>query len=128
MNNQKQIKKYANSFISTLKSNLKSGYETSVLVHPADGKGAILEFLISKSEKENIAFTSSVSTINKILENIEQKFIGGNIAGVTFSGTNVYMDGNRIVIIKGDNDHESWSNSAADADVWRVLTPTGNNK
>ncbi len=125
MNNQKQLKKYANSFISSLKSNIKSGYVISSRIHPANGKGAVLEFEINRNSKPEISFENTAPTVSKTLETIEQRLIGGNIAGVTFSGTNVYMAGNRIVIIKGDNEHGSWSNKAAEADAWRVISPRG---
>ncbi len=125
MNNQKQLRKYANSFVSSIKPNIKGGYNISANIHPTNGKGATIEFEIEESRKSNISFVPAVESVNKTLATIEQRLIGGNIEGVTFAGTNVYMDGNRIVIIKGDNEHSSWDNKAARADVQKVISPRG---
>ncbi|WP_426358135.1 hypothetical protein ACPUVO_17095 [Pseudocolwellia sp. HL-MZ19] len=125
MNNQKLLKKYANSFIEFIKPNIKRGYHVAANIHPANEKGATIEFEIIDEKKSKINVIPTVASINKTLATIEQKMIGGNIDGVTFSGTNVYMNGNRIVIIKGDDEHCSWSNKAAENDVKRVVSPKG---
>ena len=54
--------------------------------------------------------------------------IGGNIQGVTFRGTNLYMDGHRIVLIKGEDEHSLWSNKAAINDVAQVVSPERSTK
>jgi hypothetical protein len=125
MNNQKLLKKYANSFIESIKPNIKRGYHVAVNIHPASEKGATIEFEIIDEKKSKIIVVPTVPSVNKTLASIEQRMIGGNLEGVTFAGTNVYMDGNRIVIIKGDDDHNSWSNKAAVNDVKRVVSPKG---
>jgi hypothetical protein len=125
MNNQKQLKKYANSFVSSIKPSIKRGYTISANIHPTNGDGATIEFEINDSRKSKVSFVPTVESVNKTLSTIEQKMIGGNIEGVRFAGTNVYMDGNRIVIIKGDNEHSSWDNSAAREDVQKVISPRG---
>jgi len=127
MNNLKQLKKYANSFVSSIKASIKLGYNVSAKIHPTNGNGATIEFEINDSKKSQISIIKTVESVNKTLATIEQRMIGGNIDGVTFSGTNIYMDGNRIVIIKGDNEHSSWNNSAAQKDVKKVISPRGNN-
>lgn len=123
MNNQKKLKKYANQFIVRLKPSIRDGYNISAVIHPANSKGAILEFEINENKKSIVSLTPNSETINKTLQNIEQSLITGNMQNVTFSGTNVYMEGNRIVLIKGDDEHESWNNSAVEDDIQRVISP-----
>jgi hypothetical protein len=125
MNNQKQLKKYANAFVSSIKPSIRIGYNVSAKIHPANGEGAIIEFEINDSRNSKISLVKAVESVNKTLSTIEQNMIGGNIEGVRFSGTNVYMDRNRIVIIKGDNEHSSWDNSAALKDAQKVVSPRG---
>ncbi|CAM4193273.1 hypothetical protein [Pseudoalteromonas maricaloris] len=127
MNNQKLLKKYANSFVSSIKPNIKSGYNISASIHPTNGRGATIEFEIVDSKKSKVSVAPAVESVNRTLATIEQRLIDGNIEGVTFAGTNVYMEGNRIVIIKGDDEHSSWDNRAARADVQKVISPKGEN-
>ena len=54
--------------------------------------------------------------------------IGGNIEGVKFGGTNLYLEGNRILIIKGEDDPSSWSNNAVIEDVQRVVSTSQGGK
>lgn len=122
MNNQKKLKKYAQSFIQELSNHLNKGFKVNATIHPADAEGAIIEFIIHEGNRSEINTLQSVPRINVTLERIDQRMIGGNIQGVTFRGTNLYMDGQRIVIIKGDNSHDEWSNSAASSDVKRVIS------
>ena len=128
MNNQKQLKKYTNSFIESLLPYLKKGFQVSATIHPSFTEGAVIEFEIHKGKRHKITMVDTVQKINNTLENIDQKMIGGNIQGVTFRGTNLYMDGQRIVIIKGEDNHNFWSNKAVKQDLNRVVSPKGNSK
>ncbi len=123
MNNQKKLKNYTNLFIDVLSPYLKKGFQLSATIHPAIGEGAIIEFEINEGKRSNITFNSARQTINEVLENIDQRLIGGNIQGLRFGGTNLYMEGQRIIIIKGEDDQEQWSNKAVIDDVNRVVSP-----
>jgi len=125
MNNHKLLKKYANSFIDSIKPNIKAGYEIAVNIHPSNASGATIEFEIIEDKKSKITVIPSVASVNKTLGVIEQRMIGGNLDGVRFAGTNVYMEGNRIVIVKGEDEHSSWSKRAAEEDAKRVIPPKG---
>jgi hypothetical protein len=128
MENQKQLKKYTNAFIDALSSYLKKGFQVSATIHPASEEGAVIEFEIHVGKRSDITIVSTVPRVNDTLEKIDQRMIGGNIQGVTFRGTNLYMDGQRAVIIKGEDDHTLWSNIAASEDVSRVVSPRGGAK
>ena len=51
MNNQKQLKKYANSFVSSIKPSIKRGYTISANIHPTNVDGATIEFEINGYRK-----------------------------------------------------------------------------
>jgi hypothetical protein len=125
MNNQKQLKKYANRFIERIKPSIRSGYDILAKIYPANSQGAILEFEIIQAKKSSVEIKPNADSINSSLKGIEQHLIGGNIDGVRFSGTNLYMEGNRILLIKGDDKHEEWSNAAVEDDIQRILSPRG---
>lgn len=123
MNNHKKLKKYTESFMRSLARYLKKGLNVSATIHPANSGGAIIEFDITEKNRNEIKIIDTVPSINVTLERIDQRMIGGNIQGVTFLGTNVYMDGNRIVIIKGEDDYEHWGNKAVVDDINRIISP-----
>ena len=128
MDNHKKLKKYTNSFIDALEPYLKKGFQVSATIHPSSGEGAVIEFEIHEGKRSDITIISTVPRVNNTLENIDQRMIGGNIQGVKFGGTNLYMDGQRIVIIKGEDDHSYWNNKAAINDVGDVVSPEGDTK
>ncbi len=125
MNNQKLLKRYASRFIERLKPSIRSGYEIAVKIYPANSLGAILEFEINETNKSSLHVQQTVDSVNAALKGIEQRIIGGNIDLVKFSGTNVYLEGNRILLIKGEDDQKSWSNAAVEDDIQRILSPKG---
>jgi hypothetical protein len=125
MENQKQLKKYTNAFIDALSPYLRKGFNVSATIHPASGEGAVIEFEIHEGRRSDITIVSAVPRVNDTLGEIPQSMIGGNIQGVTFRGTNLYMEGQRVVIIKGEDEHTLWSNRAASEDVGRVVSPKG---
>jgi hypothetical protein len=48
--------------------------------------------------------------------------INGAPENIKFGGTNLYMETNRIVVIKGDDTNEEWSGATIEKDVSRVVT------
>jgi len=128
MDNLKKLKKYTNSLIDALLPYLKRGYQVSATIHPASGEGAVVELNIHESIRSDITIVNTVPRINDTLETIDQKMIVGNIQGVTFKGTNVYMEDQRIILIKGEDDHNYWSNKAVSEDINRIVPQRGGAK
>jgi hypothetical protein len=62
-------------------------------------------------------------TVNAVLKKIEQRMVGGNIGAIKFGGTNISMEPNRIVLIKGEDTPSEWSDKGAINDVKRIVTP-----
>jgi hypothetical protein len=125
MNNQKKLKKYTGSLISGLSKYIKKGMQISATVHPASDEGAVIELVIEEKKKSEISFLASVPRVNDTLEKVDQRLIGGDIQGVSFRGTNLYMEGSRILIIKGEDTHGEWSNAAVSEDIKRIVSPKG---
>ena len=122
MNNQKQLKRYAKLFIEKLLPYMRRGFVISADIYPSEAEGAVIEFNINDSNS-NITLHQTALTINKILENIDQRLISENISGVKFGGTNISMEDQRIVLIKGEDGHEHWNNRAVDNDIERIVAP-----
>lgn len=128
MEDQIKLKKYTNSFIDALSPYLKKGFQISAIVHPATGEGAVIEFEINQEKRSEITIIAAVPSVNDTLGTIEQTMIGGDIENVSFRGTNLYMDGQRIIIIKGEDNINLWNKKAANDDVMRIVSPRGSAK
>ena len=120
MTNKKNIQKYINNFRRRLTPYLKPGIGLSCNIYPAETGGAILEFTIAPEIENDDIYKPTSPSIGRALSNIEQRAFGGNLDGFSFGGTNVILEGNRILFIKDDTAAE-WSDNAAQNDVSRVL-------
>ena len=125
MNNQKHLKKYTNSVIVELSKYLRKGMKIKAKIYPVTSEGALIELVINENNQSNIEISSTVPRVNDALNKVDQNLISGNIQGVTFKGTNLYMDGKRILIIKGEDTHNEWSNAAVQKDIKRIVSPRG---
>lgn len=125
MNNQKHLKKYTNSVIVELSKYLRKGMKIKAKIYPVTSEGALIELVINENNQSNIEISPTVPRVNDALNKVEQNLISGNIQGVTFKGTNLYMDGKRILIIKGEDAHHEWSNAAVREDIKRIVSPRG---
>lgn len=126
MNRKELLKKYAVKFSSGLTHKLRSDVQPDLVIHPTTGTGAVVEVKLVKAHRRKagvVTFEADAPSVNHVLKKIPQKFIAGNIDNVQFSGTNISLEGNRILLIKGDDQH--WSESDAAADLSRVLGAHG---
>ena len=48
--------------------------------------------------------------------------MSGNIENVSFGGTNIYMEANRVLLIKGEDQPKHWDGNAVIEDVRRVVS------
>lgn len=122
VNKKEQLKKYAVKFANELRPRLRSDVQADMVIYPASGQGAIVEVKLIRGVRRNansVHFETEAPSVNYVLKKIPQRFVGGNIDGVQFAGTNISLEGNRILLIKGDDQH--WSESDALADLSRVL-------
>lgn len=123
MNNHKIIQEYINNFRRHIAPFLRPSVGLACNVFPATESGAILEFSIGPGIANTDRFHPSSQNVNTALTGISQRAFGGNLAGFRFGGTNVVMEDNRIILIKGEDDPDQWNDDAASADLKRILPP-----
>lgn len=121
MNDKTIIQAYINSFRKFLSPYLKPGIGISCKVFPAEGQGAILEFILGTETKNEDTYMDPESTINAAFKKIDQHMIGGNLDSVHFAGTNIYLEGNRIILIKAEDRIADWDNLGAQLDINRIV-------
>jgi hypothetical protein len=123
MTDEARIQNYINNFRRHLARYLKPNVGLSCTVHPATEGGAILVFTIGTGMAAGDRFLEHCSRVNDALEGIPQRAFGGNLAGFSFAGTNIIAEDGRIILIKGDDEADTWSDAAASSDVDRLLPP-----
>ena len=127
MKDNKRMSRYAMRIIQNLKPKLRSDVDVSITVHPAEQDGGVVEVQLipnakasaRKRKSRGIKILPVKATINDVLEVVPQRIVGGNLKGVQFQGTNISLENNRIVLIKGDNEY--WTENDADSDVGKII-------
>jgi len=125
MNDKKIIQEYINNFRRHLSSQLKPGLGMECNIYPAEEEGAILEFTLGDGLQNDDSYKESQKTINEALKNIQQSMFGGNLEAFKFGGTNISLENNRLVLIKGENDSSLWTDVASGTDVSNILSNAG---
>jgi hypothetical protein len=97
-------------------------------IYPVEADGAVFEFLFNNENDTSENIDSLRPTVGRVLSEIPQRLVSGNIEGVKFGGTNLYLEGNRILIIKGEDDPSGWSGTAIMEDVQRVVSTSQGGK
>ena len=121
MKDQETIQEYVNNFRRHLSPNLKPGIGLSCKIFPAEEEGAILEFTFGPNIGNEDLFKEAKNNVNSILKMVPQRMIEGNIDGIKFGGTNISMEPNRIVLIKGEDNPDLWNDQAAKNDVEKII-------
>jgi len=121
MDDKANIQEYINNFRRHISTFLKPGIGLACTVYPVRDEGAVIEIHIGPNIKNEDSFKSTESTVNDILKVIPQRIVGGNLDAIKFSGTNISMEPNRILIIKGENEHDLWSDKGAKNDVAKII-------
>ena len=121
MQRQEKIQAYVNNFRRHIAAFLKPDIGLVCKVHPAQNAGAILEFEFGSELENDDEYFPAEETVNAALKNIKQNLVGGNLDGFKFGGTNISMEPNRIILIKGDDSDSLWNNKGAKKDVDRIV-------
>ena len=124
MNNTATIQTYINNFRRHLSRYLKPSIGLACKAYPAEGKGAVLEFTFRPRIANDDEFMPVEATVNDALAKIPQRGFGGDLRGFVFGGTNVVMENERIILIKGGNGKSEWNDESAQSDVKRILPPS----
>jgi hypothetical protein len=123
MKDKKIIQKYINNFRRYIAPNLKPGIGLACRVFPSKSEGAILEFKLGPDILNEDKHMPIEESVNLALNKIEQRMFRGNIDGLKFAGTNISMEPNRIILIKGEDTKSEWNDKGARKDVKRILAP-----
>jgi hypothetical protein len=117
---QEDFKSYFEDFVSKHRIILRPGvnYFADAIVSTKDGSLIFIEF---KEGKGSFKYEKTNETIANVLMRLPQKAFGGNLSNVKFGGVNVIREGNKLIIIKGDNSPNAWSKNEADKDAFREV-------
>lgn len=122
MNKYSKLRKYTELFRRQISRFLAPNVQIKTRIFPVNGEGAVFEFILDKDGPASEVIEDARESIGKVLSQIPQRFIGGNIDGVRFGGTNIMLEGNRVLLIKGEDSPEHWTTPAIHSDVERVVS------
>lgn len=122
MKKNSRLKKYVELFKRNISSYLAPNVSVKTVIYPVEEEGAVFEFVFNKEGINTEEISKLRKRVGTVLSEIPQRLIAGNIDSVHFGGTNLYLEGNRILVIKGEDSHEQWSGNAVIDDVRRVVS------
>ena len=128
MKKSSKLKKYTELFNRNIKSYLAQNVSVKTTVYPVEGPGALFEFVFNQDNDNSERIEKTNKSIGKVLSSIPQRLIDGNIENVSFGGTNIYMEGNRLLLIKGGDSQAEWSGESVLNDVRRVVSTSQGGK
>jgi len=128
MKDKKLLQSYVNNFRRGISSYLKPNIGLRSIVHPSEGEGAILEFELAPGIENDDEYTAATQSLGVALQGIEQRAFGGHLENISFKGTNVILENNRIILVKGEDLAAEWSEEAVAKDLLRVLPQEGGRK
>lgn len=117
-----RLQKYVELFRRNIEGYLASNVSIKATIYPVDSKGAVFEFIFNTNKDKTEKIESVSPTVGSVLGKIPQRMVAGNLEGVSFGGTNIYMEGNRLLLIKGEDEPKQWSGTAVQNDVLRVVS------
>ena len=121
MEDKKVIQTYVNNFRRHLSRSLKKGVGLKSTAFPSKGEGGVLELKIGANLPNEDEFAEVHESVNDVMRFIPQRLIRENIDSVKFSGTNISMEPDRIIIVKGEDDFALWDDEGALDDVNRII-------
>lgn len=121
MQDKKTIQNYINNFRRHFSAYLKPGMGLVCKVFPVKSNGALMEFTVGPNVENDDLYMPLEETVNSALIKIEQRMVGGNIDAIWFAGTNISMEKNRIIILKGEDTPSEWCDEGARNDVQRIV-------
>lgn len=117
-----RLKKYSELFKRNIAKFLTPGVSIKSVIHPVEMGGAVFEFFLNRDGVVEEKLEPPRKSVGVVLSQIPQRMIQGNLEGVRFGGTNLYLEGNRILVVKGEDAPSSWSGNAVIEDVERVVS------
>lgn len=123
MQNQDILQSYVNNFRRHFSVYLRPSVGMTCEIFPAVANGAIFVFTMGQNVQNIDKFMPTETNVSSAFFKIPQNSIDidNPNAKLHFSGTNVILEGNRIILIKGDDDISEWNDIAASIDVKKSL-------
>jgi len=128
MKRSTRLKKYVELFNRNIRHFLAPGVEIRTTIYPVEAEGAVFEFVFNRDNDSSESLDIIRPTISAVLSEIPQGMIEGDLDGVKFGGTNLYLELDRILVIKGEDDQEDWSGNAIIEDVQRIISTSRGGK
>jgi|YelNatPaOPRAMG01_1025707.scaffolds.fasta_scaffold326970_1 hypothetical protein len=117
---KKDFLQYCSTFMSIYKKVLKEGVGYDALAIVSTRQGSLI-FFTFKRGTERLRFKKTPKSIGTELERLPQRAFAGDLSNVVFGGKNVIREGNKLIIIKGDNSPSAWSRMEAIRDSWEEI-------
>jgi hypothetical protein len=122
--NVETIQSYVNNFRRHLSPILRPDIGATITAYPSLAPGAVLVVLFAKDTPSRDTIEPPFPSVGEILKVVPQRMIAApSFSGIRFGGTNISMEPNRIVLIKGEDDDNEWDDRAAARDVQRFANP-----
>ena len=117
-----KLNKYVELFIKNIQKYLSKNICIHSVIHPVHGSGAVFEFFLKPGAETSQSVKPTEKSVSAVLSKIPQNMIAGDLNNVHFGGTSIYLEGNRIIVIKGEDKSEYWSGTTVKNDVMRVVS------
>lgn len=121
MRDRQVIQSYINNFRRHITSFLRPRVGIRAVVHPCVEDGAVIEFFLGPNIESDDEYSADRMNLAEVLAGIRQNFVGGNLGGVRFLGTNISLEPDRIMLIKEDSLDE-WSDEKAKKDIESIVS------
>jgi hypothetical protein len=125
MENRETLQNYVNNFRRNVSPYLKPNIGIQANIYPCSQDGAIIEIKFIPSGTSCDNYESTSGTLSAALSSVNQNAFAGSLSSFHFSGTNLIMDPNRIILIK-DNSLNQWDEQQARKDIKAILSPGQN--
>lgn len=122
MKRNSRLKKYVELFKRYISEFLADGVAIRSVIHPVEADGAVFEFFLNVDGDDSERIEAVRPSIGTVLSEIPQNMFGGDISQIRFGGTNLYLEGNRVVVIKGEDEDSAWIGNVIREDVMRVVS------
>ena len=82
-----RLNKYVELFKRNISEYVSPGVKIKTTIYPVEAEGAVFEFLFNKDNDTGEVTDKTRPTVGRVLSEIPQRMVGGNIEGVKFGGT-----------------------------------------
>jgi hypothetical protein len=100
---------YCYRFALIYRKVLREGVNFNAVGIVSREQGALVFFEFKAQPRRKFEYKLIDGPIAKAVEKLPQRAFAGNLSSVRFLGKNVIAEGNKLIIIKGDNSKEAWS-------------------